>query len=303
MKDLVYSSGDVIFYEGDPGESMFDIVSGTIGVYSEYRTDNEVKLTELKPGQMFGEMAMLENAPRSTTIVAEADGTVLHEIDADEAKKLFTTDAEFVKRIMKHLSSRLRSLTDDYKDVMDTLKEIEDAKKLGIAKSDGLISKIKFYVKQAAHSKGKIGEDSLEKIWGNRNRRADRNASVRGRTPCERKRPIFREGEEGDCMYYVYVGSVNIFVNYGEINEKLITTVEEGGFFGEMGMIEHLPRSATAIAKTDNTYVEQIFEEDIAVLVEKTPDFVLQILSHLSNRLRQLTHEYYNACSKVSAAA
>ncbi len=100
-------------------------------------------------------------------------------------------------------------------------------------------------------------------------------------------------------MYFVYKGEVGIYSDFGGMEESLITTVKEGDFFGEMGMIEHLPRTATAIAREASTYVEQIFEEDIDTLVEKTPEFVLQILKHLSDRLRVMTHEYYDACIMV----
>lgn len=301
MKDIYFSEGDVVFREGDPGETMYIIVSGSVSVYSGYETESETIVRDLSAGELFGEMALLEKAPRSTTIVATSARLYLQELDAESTIDMLTTNPAFVRKVMTLLSNRLRSITNDYKDVMSIIQEIEDSKKFGLIRSDGLLSRIKFYVTQSASHRSNKKNDSLEKIWGERNRRSDRNVSVRGRTCCDKKRPIFREGDKGDCMYYVFAGKVDIYSDFGNIDEKLLTTVDEGGFFGEMGMIEHLPRSATAIAQTNDTYIEQIFEEDLNLLVEQTPEFVIEILAHLSNRLRKMTNDYYEACRQVAS--
>ncbi len=57
---------------------------------------------------------------------------------------------------------------------------------------------------------------------------------------------IFNEMDEGKDMYIVVYGSVDI-----NKKGKLLTTVETGGCFGEMGMIDQSPRTAQAKAKTD----------------------------------------------------
>ena len=60
MNTLTLHSGEIIFRQKDFAESMFDIVSGKVGIFSNYGTDTETKITELGEGQTFGEMGMTE---------------------------------------------------------------------------------------------------------------------------------------------------------------------------------------------------------------------------------------------------
>ncbi|XP_017035061.1 cAMP-dependent protein kinase type I regulatory subunit isoform X3 [Drosophila kikkawai] len=57
---------------------------------------------------------------------------------------------------------------------------------------------------------------------------------------------IIRQGDEGDNFYVIDVGEVDVFVN-----AELVTTISEGGSFGELALIYGTPRAATVRAKTD----------------------------------------------------
>ena len=83
MKKVVFSKGEVVFHEGDMGTCFYQIEAGEAGVYVSYGNADQRKLTEMKPGQFFGEMAVIEAWPRSTTIVAESD---LHVIEIGESE-------------------------------------------------------------------------------------------------------------------------------------------------------------------------------------------------------------------------
>lgn len=299
MKEISFKEKEVVFHEGDQGRTMYEVLDGVLGVYTGYGTEDEQKLTMLTKGQSFGEMAVLESEPRSTTIVALSDDVKLREIDVIEVTSLFVTDAEFVKNIIHMLSHRIRSMTEEYLGVCKTIKEMDDAKKSGIMKSDGLIGRIKKYIAYSRVMKDDKSKESFESIWSKNEREFSEDALVRQKELCHKDRPIFREGDKADCMYYVFYGEVGIYSGYGTPGVKNLTTLKEGSFFGEMGLIEKLPRSATAIAETDGTYVEQIFEDDIPVLVEQAPNFVLMSVQHLSSRLRKLTDDYLKACRTI----
>ena len=75
---------------------------------------------------------------------------------------------------------------------------------------------------------------------------------------------IFREGDPGDSMFEVYTGKVGVYANYGTADEKLLTDYFPGKYFGEMGLLDHAPRSATAVALEDNTCLGEITEENFA---------------------------------------
>ena len=92
---------------------------------------------------------------------------------------------------------------------------------------------------------------------------------------------IFKQGDASDCMYDILWGKVGIYVNYGTPEEKLLTTLETEQFFGEMGMIEGVPRSATAVALTSDTKVRIITPETFQELFKERPARVLMILRYM----------------------
>ena len=111
---------------------------------------------------------------------------------------------------------------------------------------------------------------------------------------------IFKQGDASDCMYDVLWGKVGIYANYGTPEEKLLTTLETEQFFGEMGMIEGHPRSATAVALTSDTKVFVITPESFHTYFQESPAKVLLIMQNMSRRLRELTGEYLEACQTVA---
>lgn len=114
---------------------------------------------------------------------------------------------------------------------------------------------------------------------------------------------IFRQGDASNCMYDVFWGKVGIYANYGTPEEKLLTTLVTEQFFGEMGMIEGLPRSATAVALTSDTKVLVITPESFQTYFQERPAKVLLIIQNMSRRLRELTGEYLEACRTVAKSA
>ena len=63
----------------------------------------------------------------------------------------------------------------------------------------------------------------------------------------KKKKVIFNEGDESDCMYGVTEGSVGIYSDYGTSKEKQLVTLQCGDYFGEMGMIERLPLTEDSV--------------------------------------------------------
>jgi CRP-like cAMP-binding protein len=111
---------------------------------------------------------------------------------------------------------------------------------------------------------------------------------------------IFRQGDDGDCMYYIQLGSVGIYTDYGTDKEKQLVILEEEAFFGEMGLIEKMPRSATAVVVEDDTVLRKITEDELETLIKTSPALVVRCIEHLSGRLRRLTKDYLEACEMVS---
>lgn len=113
---------------------------------------------------------------------------------------------------------------------------------------------------------------------------------------------IFKEGDYASCMYDILCGRVGIYANYGAANEKLLTELTAEQFFGEMGMIECYPRSATAVALDEGTQVKVITSEAFGYYFQESPAKVLMIMQHMSHRIRELTRDYLEACRAVVEA-
>lgn len=113
---------------------------------------------------------------------------------------------------------------------------------------------------------------------------------------------IFKQGDASTCMYDILWGKVGVYANYGTPDEKLFTVLETEQFFGEMGMIECYPRSATAVALEDNTRVKVITTETFSAYFQESPAKVLMIMQNMSQRIRGLTKDYLEACRAVVEA-
>ena len=109
---------------------------------------------------------------------------------------------------------------------------------------------------------------------------------------------IFREGDSGETMYDIISGTVGIYSAYGTEEQKLLTKLTEEAFFGEMGMIEKLPRSATAVALEETT-VRVITADTFKDYISEKPAKALVVLQYTSNRLRRLSYDYVEACSAI----
>ncbi len=114
-----FDRGQIIFREGDDGAYMYAIQYGSVGIYVNFGTPAQKKLTTLFASKFFGEMGLLENEKRSATAVVEEDDTDLEIIQAGDLKKLFENNPAEVYMILSHLADRLRKLTQDYEEACE----------------------------------------------------------------------------------------------------------------------------------------------------------------------------------------
>ena len=288
-----FSDGEIIIKEGDVGESFFQIIEGNAGVYVNYGAEDAVKLTSIGPGKYFGEMAIIESYPRSTTVVAENDITVL-EIQASELSSYFEENPDKIIEIMKNLGSRLSALTEDYDEAKGVLSSVKDS--VDIDKSDSVLTKLKKFFGVYNANKNKISKPSVEALRGDDFKATDSGTIVEA---YNKGTVIFKQGEVGKCMYLLHGGVVGVYTNYGTASQNKLTDLYPVSCFGEMGMISEEARTATAIAEADETYVEIIRAEDLENMFKIMPVKVEMILRHLSYRLRSLTYDYYNVCKEL----
>lgn len=92
---------------------------------------------------------------------------------------------------------------------------------------------------------------------------------------------VFNTGDDGHCMYVIQEGEVEVIAN-----GKVIDSLGPGALFGEMAIIDHSPRSATVVAKTDCKLVP-LDEDKFMAHVHRTPFFALTVMRLMTERLRQ----------------
>ncbi|MBI4509360.1 MAG: cyclic nucleotide-binding domain-containing protein [Deltaproteobacteria bacterium] len=100
------STGHVVFTQGELGTSLFLVLRGEVSVVREGLASGEQELARLRPGAFFGEMAVLTNAPRSATVRARKDTTLL-EISRQDVRSLIDSDGRVLKLLMRFFRARL----------------------------------------------------------------------------------------------------------------------------------------------------------------------------------------------------
>lgn len=102
-----YAKGSIIVSQGEADKDVFFLRKGRakVVVYSE--GGNEIHLAELKPGTLFGEMAVLLNAARTSNVVAQVNCS-LESVSAHDFKNLIKTFPELALYMTQMLASRLQ---------------------------------------------------------------------------------------------------------------------------------------------------------------------------------------------------
>lgn len=104
---------------------------------------------------------------------------------------------------------------------------------------------------------------------------------------------VFREGDGGDTMFIVQEGEVEILREVRG-RESRLALLEVGDFFGEMALLEWLPRVASARAVTDCVLL-RIDESTFDHMIHSNPEIPVRMLRKLSQRLRQLGETHVDA--------
>jgi CRP/FNR family transcriptional regulator/CRP/FNR family cyclic AMP-dependent transcriptional regulator len=141
-----YQPGDIIFHEGDPGNVLYLIHSGQVRIFVNGLDGSETSVILFgRPGDMFGELAVIDGLPRSATAVALTPVT-LHLISRDDFRRHMRQSPQLALNFMRELSLRVRYNTRQ----MDSLatqalsqrlarKLLQLAQDYGIASTGGVL--------------------------------------------------------------------------------------------------------------------------------------------------------------------
>ena len=112
---------------------------------------------------------------------------------------------------------------------------------------------------------------------------------------------LFNEGDEGEDMYFIRSGKVAIKkrVPHGEV---VVAALEKGDFFGEMAVLERIPRTAGAEMVEDGDLIV-IGSDILADMLKEHPEIAVRMLRKYSLRLRETTKQIEELAARAQASA
>ena len=120
-----FSDAQVIFQEGDPGDGMYLVRTGAVQISALVSKDQRQVLTKLPPGEVFGEMAVLDDQPRSASASAVGDTSVFF-IPRETLRELAQELPAVALRFMQEISGRLREFNRHY------IREVLQAERMAV---------------------------------------------------------------------------------------------------------------------------------------------------------------------------
>ena len=108
MREKSFAKGEKIFHEGEEGKEAFRILEGRVEISIHVAGQGDIPLGHLVPGDIFGEMALLDDKPRSATARA-LEPTRVHLMNVEEFNDLFLSDPSALAPFLSSFFERLRN--------------------------------------------------------------------------------------------------------------------------------------------------------------------------------------------------
>jgi CRP-like cAMP-binding protein len=251
-KPAAIAEGEKIFAENERAiplvrrNKMYLLLKGEVGLVSGQKSIGRVR-----PGEIFGEMALISDAPRSASAVARTACRVIA-LDDNEFQAALRKKPEFAVMMMSVMIHRLRDTIAQLKiqNALSADAEIKEAIAFDPEVLTGLVA----------------GLDDDPPIF------------------YQQGAVIVTEGQKGLLMYAVTEGQVSI-----SIGARVVERLGPGGVFGEAALVDAAAtRIADASAETDAS-LQPISRKAFLALVKLSPEFAQTMLSSLAGRLRFLT--------------
>ncbi|PIQ29102.1 hypothetical protein COW36_18085 [bacterium (Candidatus Blackallbacteria) CG17_big_fil_post_rev_8_21_14_2_50_48_46] len=114
-----FSAGEILFREGEAGDRVFFIMQGRVKVHQTHSEGHEQELAQLADGDIVGEMAVLDDRPRSATVTALEETDVMVVLKENFLASM-EQQPQLAIRFLKLLSDRIHRLNDKFRDALAT---------------------------------------------------------------------------------------------------------------------------------------------------------------------------------------
>jgi CRP-like cAMP-binding protein len=271
-------AGARVFNEGDEATEAYLLLEGGVRLFRNTPYGSCV-LSEIAPRRLFGEESYVDGGSRTqhAETLAASELLSFNPVALSVVEERDPTFAVALQwAFWRSLASRLRTTN------QELLRFFEDA---GDTTDP----------QQSAHHRTPTGEFrvalSEKREIFHEQRLSSMDIQFLSSLSVEKELPagelIFREGDPGDRMYVVMSGKVRISKQIPGAGEEALAFLERGDYFGEMALIDKLPRSADARAHTGGAVVLIIPRDVIGAILDPQKVSSLRLLKILSTVLAQ----------------
>jgi CRP-like cAMP-binding protein len=129
LKPRHLANSELLFNQGDPGDELFIVQEGSIAIYvpSKDNPGTERPIRIFGPGEVLGEMALIDGRPRSVSARA-LDASLVYVLTGDDFRRLLRQYPDMAVAVMGGLSDRIRYTTEFLSEVQDWVKRVAEGK-------------------------------------------------------------------------------------------------------------------------------------------------------------------------------
>jgi len=150
-----FQENDIIFQKGEDGDAMYEVVNGSVGIYIHYGEPNQLLLAVRHAGDFFGEIALLENRPRTATVVA-LQKTELRKINSAPGFLFYIClNPDKLEMIMTGMSDRFKTERKNYLNACEVLAQYKQTVEDNRMLSEELAANINRLVEEAEKQRRK----------------------------------------------------------------------------------------------------------------------------------------------------
>lgn len=252
-------AGELLFAEGDPSQTMYIVISGSIIVFRQ-RFDSDTVIAELGAGEILGEIGAITGSPR--TAAARANGpTVLMELSKEALSGISEAcGAEGSLKLMENITYILSDRLNTQNLRLDAPPKAISAGWLEIEANEALDTIMKFLPHQVFSSKVHIKKLKPEEILCN-------------------------EKEKPDAFFFVHAGTLHVFKDNGNGRpHTTLSILEAPTLIGFSSLFDGKPRTASVKAIDDVDYTRYPFSVYTKLKKEK-PEDALKLLNAMARLL------------------
>jgi CRP-like cAMP-binding protein len=253
-RTVTLKPGDVLLRQGEVGDCMYVVAAGRLEVTQLGPDGSVLCLGEVRSGENIGEGALLDGAPRMASVTATSDATVI-ELSRASLNTFLERHASVRASLRESLEYRLRwARTRRFRPDRDAL------------------------IRMLSEALGVVDVTALTFL-----------ADEVGWETLPRGAILMRQGEPGDCLYFVVSGQLRVFGIRDDGERINIATSGPGETLGEMALLSNEPRAASIEALSDAELL-RLSKTGFDRLINDHPRtmavFTRIIAARLTNRIR-----------------